>query len=77
MITEKMEEETNKKRKKLTEIDMYHVFNEYDLDELHDESDAEADVGADVVDVPHGEVPLEEPPLLQLFRVLQLPQEIC
>ena len=56
---------------------MYHVFDEYDLDELHDESDAEADVGADVVDVPHGEVPLEEPPLLQLLRVLQLPQEIC
>ena len=53
------------------------VFDEYDvLDELHDKADAEAAVGADVVDVPHGEVPLEEAPLLQLLRVLQLPQEI-
>ena len=53
------------------------VFDEYDvLDELHDKADAEADVGADVVYVPHGEVALEEAPLLQLLRVLQLPQEI-
>ena len=46
------------------------------LDELHEEADEEEDVGEEVVQVPEGQVALEEATLAHRLGILQVPKVV-